>query len=324
MQPSLGTGSQLQGREDGSVKLLKRVLACGATLAALSAPAHAQNNADQVSSVSLIAEASEVHPGQTILIGLRFELEDHWHIYWDGRNDTGFAPMIDWDLPDGVRVGPLLWPAPSRYVSPGNILDHVYEGTPTILTMLTVDPDVAPGTSLEIKGQVEWLVCNDVCLPGFGPVSLELTTAPKVLSSPEQLEPLSPDAPIGRSASKLPVPLTAQTKPAGLSLRWGEDIVTVEYQDATSLAFYPMLASVSLVSTLEDAKAEGSKLALRLAAPEDDLSSSDERRLVGVLAATTDEGAVWYLIDFGSDGLRQPADAELISHVRARVERRPS
>ncbi|MEO1318875.1 MAG: protein-disulfide reductase DsbD domain-containing protein, partial [Pseudomonadota bacterium] len=83
-----------------------------------AAPSVAQE-ADEVSSVSLIAEQDTVRPGQTLLLGLHFELEDGWHIYWDGFNDTGFPPMVEWSLPEGVSVGPMLWPAPERYISPG-------------------------------------------------------------------------------------------------------------------------------------------------------------------------------------------------------------
>ena len=84
------------------------------------------------------------------------------------------------------------------------------------------------------------------------------------------------------------------------------------------------MSCVSLVSMLEDGHIKGDTLALRLASPENDLSESDERRLIGVLEVKTDDGTSWHLIDFGNDGLRKPADSETISRVRDRVERQPS
>ena len=298
-----------------------RALPCAFLSLAFASASHAQQEATDVSRVSLLAEARDVRPGQTVLLGLHFELDEHWHIYWDGRNDTGFPPSVQWALPEGVSVGPMLWPAPKRYISPGGILDHVYEGSPTVLVPVTISPDVAPGHTLNIAGEVEWLVCNDLCLPGFGPVSIELSTVEADAGPPVEPARLKPIDPIGRAAARLPKPMIASAQTEALTLTWSETSVGVVYEGATAVAFYPSMASVSLVSMIDDAYATGDTLSLRLASPEDDLSEANERRLVGVLEVTTDAGTSWHLIDFGSDGLRTPADAELISRVRDRVER---
>ncbi|MFI4917616.1 MAG: protein-disulfide reductase DsbD domain-containing protein [Phycisphaerales bacterium JB060] len=288
------------------------------------ATSHAKaQDAEDVSEVSLIAETTRVYPGQTILLGLRFELKDKWHIYWHGRNDTGFAPIANWALPEGVTVGPMLWPAPQRYESPGNILDHVYEGQPTILVPLTVAAGARPGTSLNISGEIEWLVCRDICLPGFGPVSLNLEVVPPPQQDAGADDPLSSSGDIGRAAARLPEPVTAGDAPEGLRLQWSDRVVTVQYPGASSLAFYPAMASTSLVSAFEDATADGDSLSLRLASRERDLSDEAERRLVGVLEATMQgDESRWYLINFGADGFRTPEQTELISRVRERVGNR--
>lgn len=291
---------------------------------ASAAPALAQE-ADAVSKASLIAETTRVYPGQTMLLGLKFELEDGWHIYWDGRNDTGFPPMVDWTLPEGVTVGAALWPAPQRYVSPGDILDHVYEGEPTILFPVTIDPSVVPGTELSIEGEVEWLVCKAICLPGFGPVSIDLQVSRLGNSSALTPPALPAESDIGRAAARLPAPVTAQKPVEGLSLVWGEQSVRVHVEGATELQFYPAMASTSLVSPLTDAQAEGDTLTLRLASKADDLSTRETRGLVGVLEVSRgdEDKPRWYTIDFGADGWREPANAEAISRVRDRVEREP-
>ncbi len=285
--------------------------------------AHAQDASD-VSKVSLVGEAARVVPGQTILLGLRFDLEDKWHIYWDGRNDTGFAPTVEWTLPEGVTVGSMLWPAPHRYVSPGDILDHVYEGEPTILIPVTIDAGVLPGTTLEIAGEVEWLVCQDICLPGFGPVSIELNVE-RIGNSVFSPPPLSRSEPIGKAAERLPRPVLPGEAVEGLELSWSDEKVTARFAGATEVAFYPAMASTSLVSALEDGHAKGDTLTLRLASEARDLSKNGERRLIGVLEVHVDgRGPSWYMIDFGADGFRKPADAEAVSRVRDRVDRRPS
>jgi thiol:disulfide interchange protein DsbD len=298
-------------------------LAAAAIIAAscVALPAKAQDAAE-VSKVSLVAEAGRIRPGQTVLVGLKFALTDGWHIYWDGRNDTGFPPTADWTLPEGVTVGPMLWPAPHRYISPGNILDHVYEGEPTILIPITLDSTIVPGSTLTIEGEVEWLVCKDICLPGFGPVSIDLDVT-RVGNTSAQEPPLAEGSPIARAAARLPKPVTAQSPVEGLTLTWTEQAVRVHAEDAEALTFYPAMASTSLVSPLEDAQVEGDTLTLRLASEADDLSTRDTRGLVGVLEVRSagDQEPKWYLIDYGADGWRTPANAELISRVRDRVTR---
>lgn len=295
-----------------------RGIAITACAALLGAGAFCQaQDADEVSRVRLVAESNEAVAGSTMLLGLRFELSDGWHIYWNGRNDTGFAPEVDWTLPEGVTVGPFLWPTPKRYVSPGDILDHVYEGTPTILVPITISPDVEVGTTLEIAGEVEWLVCNDVCLPGFGPVSIDLTVNGESQGESDRLRPGSD---IAGAASRLPEPVLPSALPGAFTIAWSADAATIRAPGATSMAFYPVRSSAALVSMLADAHTDGSAMRLRLAAEGLSDSTQQERRLVGVLAITDASGTSRsYQIDAGADGFRAPAHSELISRVRQRV-----
>lgn len=291
---------------------------------AIGSPFACAQEADEVSKASLIAETTRVMAGQTILLGLHFDLEDEWHIYWDGRNDTGFSPTIEWTLPEGVKAGPMLWPAPHRYESPGEILDHVYEGQPTILIPVTIGHGAVPGKKLEIAGEVEWLVCKDLCLPGFGPVSIDLEVVREGNSSALTPPKLPISEPLGEAASHLPMPVLPDEAVEGLQLAWTDEAVTVRFEGATELAFYPALESTSLVSALKDGHAEGDTLTLHMVSEEHDLSAGKQRRLVGVLEVHPENGEPrWYTIDLGADGLQKPADADMIARVRARVEPKP-
>lgn len=292
------------------------IVVAAAALACVSRSAQAQDASD-VSEASLIAESVQVAPGTTVLLGLHFELADGWHIYWNGRNDTGFAPEVDWALPEGVAVGPLLWPAPERYISPGDILDHVYEGNPTILVPVTISADAAPGSTLSISGEAEWLVCKELCLPGFGPISIDLTVGE---ASTTRAAPLSRASDIGQAATRLPEPVAAATQPESFTVAWTAEAVTVRAAGSRSVEFYPALSSTPLANTLADAQAKGDTMRLRLASESRGMQTNDERRLVGVLAIESASGVKnWYQIDSGPDGFRTPENSELVSRVRQRV-----
>jgi thiol:disulfide interchange protein DsbD len=69
--------------------------------------------------VSLVADQASVSPGSSHTampphVGLLFDLEPGWHIYWTNAGDSGEPPAVKWTLPEEVTVGPLQFPAPKR------------------------------------------------------------------------------------------------------------------------------------------------------------------------------------------------------------------
>lgn len=202
---------------------------------------------------SLIAETASIAPGETILIGVTFDIEPGWHTYWHGRNDTVPGPWFEFSAPEGFTVGPLLWPAPKRYEAAGGLLDHVYERQVTIMAPLTA-PEELDAESVEISANVNWTVCSDLCLMGEGAVHLSL--------------PVSRTVSAGRHAGRfadarqrLPGPLLQTDE---LTTRRDADRIEIEVPGASRLAFYPHEKGPALTSVLRDGEVHGSTLTLRL------------------------------------------------------------
>lgn len=128
--------------------------------------------------VSAVAEYQAAQVGEAVPIALRFQIEDGWHTYWKNPGDTGAEMRIAYDGPEWARLGELHWPTPKRYLSPGDLLDFVHEGTVVLLTDVTVDQEAweAAGRpeTLAFDLNCEWFVCKEICLLGEGSVSLEL------------------------------------------------------------------------------------------------------------------------------------------------------
>ena len=55
--------------------------------------------------IELISETTQVVPGQTFYLALNFELEPHWHIYWENPGASGLPVEIEWELPEGFVAG---------------------------------------------------------------------------------------------------------------------------------------------------------------------------------------------------------------------------
>src|SRR5437868_12423648 len=77
--------------------------------------------------VGLIAENNSLQPGQTAWVGVLFDLEKGWHIYWVNPGDSGEPPKIQWQLPPGFQAKEIRWPTPV-HLGAGKVIDYGYEG----------------------------------------------------------------------------------------------------------------------------------------------------------------------------------------------------
>ncbi len=146
-------------------------LVTGMTLAILCAGfAAAQNSRPQHAHISLIASSSDSSGSRWI--GLHFQLDPGWHIYWTNPGDSGEPPKVNWQLPSGVQAGDLQFPAPHRIADHG-MTDYGYEGEAVLLSKLTI-PGGGTSNNAEIAADVRYLVCREVCIPGKDRVSLKL------------------------------------------------------------------------------------------------------------------------------------------------------
>jgi thiol:disulfide interchange protein/DsbC/DsbD-like thiol-disulfide interchange protein len=121
----------------------------------------------------LIPEMMTTHPGSTLWLALELEHAEHWHTYWLNPGDAGQPTRIEWNLPEGVSAGEIVWPLPKRFELPGNIVDFGYEGTIALLIPLTIAEDYQAEV-LQLSASVNWLECDDICIPGRVGLSLSI------------------------------------------------------------------------------------------------------------------------------------------------------
>ena len=205
--------------------------------------------------VSLLSEKRALPRGQDVLLGVHFEIEPGWHLYWNGRNDTGYAPRITLSLPKGFEAGELQWPVPKRLISPGGILDHVYEHEVTLILPLRVPVNAVPGKTYKIKGEASWLACHDVCVPGTGPFELEIAAGEA--QGEEGSVPISSET-IAKARASLP---DSDLK-GRVSAIWEDSTLVFSAPEASRLSFFPDTASVELEDLLRTGEVTGNVIRL--------------------------------------------------------------
>lgn len=116
--------------------------------------------------ISWLAPENFAHGTETI--ALSYEVEAGWHIYWKNPGDSGTAPKFHFTA-EGATVGPILWPYPER-MKVGDLTNLGYNGRASFPFTLTLPKE---GDKVRLTAQLEWLVCQEECLPGFGELTLE-------------------------------------------------------------------------------------------------------------------------------------------------------
>jgi thiol:disulfide interchange protein len=122
---------------------------------------------------SLVADTAAVEPGHTFTLGIRFKLEEGWHLYWRFPGDSGAAPQVEWELPPGFEAGPIQWPLPHLLRAEGDLFTNVYEEE-VLLPVAIRPPGELPNAPFVLKAKLKWYVCKETCLPGAEEVSLEM------------------------------------------------------------------------------------------------------------------------------------------------------
>lgn len=121
----------------------------------------------------LISAVDGVGGLESIPAGLQITLPEGWKTYWRSPGDAGLPVTVDWAASGNVADVAFAWPAPHRFTLFG--LDTFgYERE--VVFPLTVVPEV-PGQPVTLKGQVNALVCSDICIPHTLNVSLDLPQA---------------------------------------------------------------------------------------------------------------------------------------------------
>jgi thiol:disulfide interchange protein DsbD len=123
----------------------------------------------------LVAHAPDgVQTGKTFWLGLQLQHTREWHTYWRNPGDSGLPTQLEFKLPPGLEVGPVLWPLPQK-LSAGTLTNYGFDGE----MLLAVAVKVTSAYRIPINGQLpvqlhaNWLVCRLECIPQEGDFVLQ-------------------------------------------------------------------------------------------------------------------------------------------------------
>lgn len=240
----------------------------------------------QHGTLELIAESQWIAPGHSFYLGLHFQLEKGWHIYWVNPGDSGEPPRVTWQLPEGFTPGPMEWPTPRR-LSHSSIADFGYEDAVMLMAPMHPPTHLAVREPARLGAEVKVLICREICIPGKAQLTLTLP----VKSGPPLQDPQT-SALFAAARKSLPRPAPAIWKFSANETKDSFDLTAVLGRQITQAIFFPL--AESQIQNAAPQKlvplAAGFRLTLRKS---DELLKPIER-LKGVLVLAAGQA---YLID---------------------------
>ena len=199
--------------------------------------AQAANSPIPHGTVELIAEHQWIAAGATVNLGLHFQLEKGWHIYWINPGDSGEPPRVKWQLPVGLTPGATEWPVPRR-LGNASIVDFGYEDDVTLIIPMRADAHLPELQSAPLAAQISVLICREMCIPGKAQVSLTLPIRPQAPAADSHTAEL-----FAAARKALPRPAPKNWKFA-LADEKGSFLLTASLgRSITQAVFYPLVES---------------------------------------------------------------------------------
>lgn len=205
-------------------------------------------------------ETQGVAPGQTVWAALTQNIRPHWHTYWINPGDSGIPTEIKWTLPEGWKADAITWPAPQRFPI-GPLVNFGYADQVHLLVPLTVPANATPGQAVTLDAKVDWLVCEDICIPE----SADLSIAVPVVAAAAAVEPEAATL-FTRARASLPVPspYTATLSPGDKAHRLTLAAPGLDKGKISEVFFFPHDYKVASANSAQELRLGADGLTLSL------------------------------------------------------------
>ena len=119
--------------------------------------------------ISIIGYDNVINEVGIVQLGYKFKFTSGWHTYWTNPGDSGGPPLFNYENNKNLDVQENLWPAPEKIPYPP-LMTYGYKNE--VVFPFTVN--IKDLEDNETKINVEYLVCDEICIPESATLSLIL------------------------------------------------------------------------------------------------------------------------------------------------------
>ena len=144
-------------------------LACSLFLSILAASNPVETGHAKASLITNLQDSQQ----ESFYIGVRLEMQEGWHTYWENPGDSGSPFDATWEVAQGVIVENVEWPTPITIPYPP-LMTFGYEGDVVFpfKVFRAIDSDLS-----SITVDFNFLICADICIPEKASLTLDLSSA---------------------------------------------------------------------------------------------------------------------------------------------------
>eukprot|EP00752_Nemacystus_decipiens_P018914 g16970.t1 len=136
-----------------------------------------------LSSARIVAAQTTVPQDGPLQVGVDIVLDEDWKTYWRSPGDAGYPVTVDWSGSRNAEIGNMQWPAPHRFSLFD--LDTFGYGERVVFPFEVAVSD--PALPVELNAVVDYLLCQEICVPQVAELSLTLNPGPAQASTEAQL-----------------------------------------------------------------------------------------------------------------------------------------
>ncbi len=167
----------------------------------------------------LVADADTVRVGDTFRLGVLFDIDPDWHIYWRNSGESGLSTDIEHPDEESLTFSELHWPAPEVYLDPSGEVATFGYAKRTLLFYDVELSDTYIHPTLDVALTADFLACKVDCIPGRVELSRTLRVGPRERSAESEL--------FDAYATREPLPLDSEN----LRAEFSTDRVEVHLND---------------------------------------------------------------------------------------------
>ena len=112
--------------------------------------------------IQLLVETNEIVVNEDFVVGIKFEIEPGWHIYWKNPGDSGLPAEIEWKNIESVEFKNFLWPSPQK-TPEGPLMTYGYYNEVVIPAIFSVNRDYIENEPSIFE--IDFLICEKICIP---------------------------------------------------------------------------------------------------------------------------------------------------------------
>ena len=144
-------------------------LACSLFLSILATSNPVETGHAKASLITNLQDSQQ----ESFYIGVRLEMQEGWHTYWENPGDSGSPFDATWEVAQGMIVENVEWPTPITIPYPP-LMTFGYEGDVVFpfKVFRAIDSDLS-----SITVDFNFLICADICIPEKASLTLDLSSA---------------------------------------------------------------------------------------------------------------------------------------------------